>query len=101
MATQFQQEVWAALSNIPRGRVASYADVAEMVGRPGASRAVGSACGANPKLVEVPCHRVVASDGRIGQYAQGTEQKIALLEREGVEVSDNKVVHFERLRYRM
>lgn len=101
MATLFQQEVWAALRNIPRGRVSTYADVAQAVGRPRSARAVGSACAANPRLVEVPCHRVVASCGRVGQYAQGVDKKISLLQREGVEIENNRVCDFDQLRYRL
>src|SRR5262245_44737991 len=60
--TAFQQEVWAQLLAIPYGTVISYGELARRVGRPGAARAVGSANGANPVAVIVPCHRVIAAD---------------------------------------
>ncbi len=80
--TAFQEAVWQALRRIPPGETRSYAQIAAMVGKPAASRAVGSANGANPVAVLVPCHRVVRSDGSLGGYAYGLEIKRALLERE-------------------
>jgi len=81
--TPFQQAVWRALLEIPRGETRSYAWVARRVGRPGAARAVGQAVGANPLPLLVPCHRVVASDGGLGGFGGGLEMKRALLRREG------------------
>jgi AraC family transcriptional regulator of adaptative response/methylated-DNA-[protein]-cysteine methyltransferase len=80
--TAFQRRVWQALCEIPAGRTASYTDVAARVGAPRAVRAVARACAANPLAVVVPCHRVVARDGRPGGYRWGAERKRALLERE-------------------
>ncbi len=77
--TSFQREVWEVLLRIPYGEVASYGEVARRVGRPRASRAVGSASGANPVPILVPCHRVVAAGGRLGGYAGGSEIKRKLL----------------------
>jgi O-6-methylguanine DNA methyltransferase len=82
--TSFQQAVWRALQRIPAGRTLSYGDVARKVGRPGAARAVGAACGANPIPVLVPCHRVLASGGGLGGFTSGLEWKRKLLAREGV-----------------
>lgn len=82
--TAFQQAVWEALRAIPPGETRSYARIAAMAGRPDAVRAAGSACGANPLAVVVPCHRVLRSDGGLGGYAYGIARKQALLEREGV-----------------
>lgn len=81
--TPFQQAVWRALLEIPRGETRSYAWVARRVGRPGAARAVGQAVGANPLPLLVPCHRVVASDGGLGGFGGGLEMKGALLRWEG------------------
>lgn len=81
--TLFQQAVWRALLEIPRGETRSYAWVARRVGRPGAARAVGQAVGANPLPLLVPCHRVVASDGGLGGFGGGLEMKEALLRWEG------------------
>lgn len=78
----FQLEVWAALQAIPVGETRSYAGIAQAIGRPSAVRAVGSACGANPVALAVPCHRVVRSDGGLGGYAWGLDRKRALLDLE-------------------
>ena len=80
--TAFQQRVWQALRKIPAGKTASYADIAERIGSPGAVRAVAQACAANPVAVAIPCHRVVRSDGALSGYRWGVQRKRALLERE-------------------
>ena len=82
--TPFQMEVWKEMLRIPAGHTRSYADVARNIGRPKAFRAVAQACGANPVPVIVPCHRVVASGGKLGGYTGGIDRKIALLTAEGV-----------------
>ena len=69
---------------IPAGSTMSYGEVARNIGRPKAFRAVAQACGANPVPVVVPCHRVVASGGKLGGYTGGIDRKIALLANEGV-----------------
>lgn len=81
--TPFQQRVWDALRSIPPGATASYAEIAVAVGAPGAVRAVGSANGANPVWLIVPCHRVVRSDGSLGGYGGGLDRKAWLLAHEG------------------
>jgi len=78
-ATAFQQRVWQALLAIPRGETRTYAQIAEAVGSPAAVRAVGTACGANPLALVVPCHRVVGADGRLTGYRWGVERKRQLL----------------------
>ncbi len=83
--TIFQEEVWRALLLIPTGAVSTYGEVAKRIGRPKAVRATGSACGANPLPLFIPCHRVVAADGGLGGFMGGTENKIRLLQMEGVE----------------
>ena len=80
--TAFQQKVWQALRTIPAGETWTYGDLARAIGKPGAARAVGAACGANPVCVVVPCHRVVGSNGSLTGYAWGTERKKELLRRE-------------------
>jgi AraC family transcriptional regulator of adaptative response/methylated-DNA-[protein]-cysteine methyltransferase len=80
--TAFQKRVWESLRKIPKGRTASYADIARAIGRPRAVRAVAQACAANPLAVAVPCHRVVRSDGSLSGYRWGTERKKRLLARE-------------------
>jgi O-6-methylguanine DNA methyltransferase len=80
--TPFQRSVWRALLDIPYGQKVSYKDVAQAIGHPSAMRAVGSANGANPLPIVVPCHRVVASGGAIGGYSGGLDVKEKLLELE-------------------
>jgi O-6-methylguanine DNA methyltransferase len=81
--TPFQLEVWRALSMIPFGRTASYAEIARRVGKPGAARAVGQANGANPIPIVIPCHRVIAADGTLGGFSSGLgiKRKLLALER--------------------
>ena len=82
--TPFQQSVWAALRSIPRGATTHYGQLAQALGRPQASRAVGAAVGRNPLSIVVPCHRVLGSGGALTGYAGGLERKTALLRLEGV-----------------
>ncbi len=80
--TSFQRGVWARLESIPAGETRSYGEVARAMGRPAAVRAVGTAVGANPLAIVVPCHRVVGADGRLTGYAGGLWRKRRLLELE-------------------
>ncbi|WP_435417125.1 bifunctional DNA-binding transcriptional regulator/O6-methylguanine-DNA methyltransferase Ada [Parerythrobacter aurantius] len=80
--TAFQQRCWQALREIPPGETRSYGEQAAAIGNPKASRAVGSANGANHVAVLIPCHRVIAADGTLGGYAYGLEIKSELLKRE-------------------
>jgi len=80
--TAFQQRVWQALSAIPAGTTATYAEIAHRIGAPQSVRAVAGACAANTIAVAIPCHRVVRSDGSLSGYAWGVERKRVLLERE-------------------
>lgn len=80
--TAFQERVWQALREIPAGSTVSYAELAARIGSPRAVRAVGSACGANPLAVAIPCHRVLRSNGDLSGYRWGLERKRALLLRE-------------------
>ena len=80
--TDFQLRVWAAIQRIPLGATRSYSDVAEMVGKPKAIRAVANACGSNPVPLIIPCHRVIRKDGTVGGYGLGTHRKEMLLSTE-------------------
>jgi AraC family transcriptional regulator of adaptative response/methylated-DNA-[protein]-cysteine methyltransferase len=80
--TAFQEAIWAALRAIPAGETRTYKQLAESIGKPGAVRAAGSACGDNALAVLIPCHRVLRSDGALGGYAWGLDRKAALLKRE-------------------
>ncbi len=80
--TAFQQRVWQALTEIPAGQTASYAEIARGIGVPKSVRAVASACAANNLAVAIPCHRVVRNDGSLSGYAWGVERKRVLLDKE-------------------
>ncbi len=81
--TDFQNSVWEAIHQIPYGEVRSYKWIAEQIGRPKASRAVGNATGSNPITIIVPCHRVITSNGQLGGYGGGPDRKQHLLKLEG------------------
>lgn len=80
--TVFQQLVWQALREIPRGQTATYGEIARRIGAPRSARAVGQACADNPLAVIIPCHRAVHSDGGLAGYRWGIERKRALQEME-------------------
>ena len=77
--TEFQKEVWKALLSIPFGEKRSYGQIARLIGRPKASRAVGTAIGKNPISIIAPCHRVIGQDGSLTGFAGGLEAKAFLL----------------------
>jgi O-6-methylguanine DNA methyltransferase len=80
--TDFQQAVWGEIRRIPRGKTRTYGEVATAIGKPKAVRAVGSACGANPLPLFIPCHRVVAQND-LGGFGSGLLWKVLLLKMEG------------------
>ena len=84
--TPFKISVWEALKTIPRGETRTYLQIAQQIGKPKAVRAVANAIGKNPYAPEIPCHRVVRTDGSLGGYSGtgGIETKIRLLRNEGV-----------------
>ena len=83
--TKFQISVWKEIKKIPRGQTKTYKDIAVALKKPKSSRAVANACGKNPLLIEIPCHRVIRSDGKLGGYSGkgGITQKRKLLKDEG------------------
>jgi len=83
MIFSFQKKVYEVVRKIPKGKVLTYKEVAKRVGRPKAWRAVGNILSKNHDP-EIPCHRVVRSDGKIGGYNKGKKQKLYLLKKEGV-----------------
>ncbi len=89
--TPFQLRVWAALRNIPRGQVRSYAGIATDLQNPRAMRAIGMANSANPVAIVVPCHRVVESGLKLGGFSAGPTMKRKLLALEGVSVEAERV----------
>ncbi|MGZ4961652.1 MAG: methylated-DNA--[protein]-cysteine S-methyltransferase [Limisphaerales bacterium] len=82
--TEFQRNVWKALRKISCGKTKSYSEVAASVGKPKGARATGSACGANPIPLLIPCHRVLGSGGKLGGFSGGLDWKRKLLQRENV-----------------
>jgi methylated-DNA-[protein]-cysteine S-methyltransferase len=87
--TKFQKAVWTEISKIPKGKTLTYKQLAEKIGRPSSIRAVANAVGANPLPIEIPCHRVIRSDGTLGGYSGkgGVKTKIKLLHEEGFNIS--------------
>lgn len=81
--SDFDRQVWQTLEKVPFGEIRSYGQIALEIGREKASRAVGRACGRNPLLIVVPCHRIVGVSGRLTGFAAGMEAKARLLEIEG------------------
>jgi methylated-DNA-[protein]-cysteine S-methyltransferase len=103
MAQEFLSACWTLLRKVPKGKVTTYGDLARGLGNPGAARAVGTAMRLNPDAPRTPCHRVVGSDGRLGNYSGdgGVKTKIRLLRSEGVHVTkDGRVADFESVRWR-
>lgn len=82
--SDFQRRVWNALREIPMGQTKTYGAIARQVGEPDATQAVGAACGANPIPLLIPCHRVVASGGKLGGFSGGLAWKKRLLAIEGI-----------------
>ena len=80
----FQKDVWEAVSHIPYGQTASYGEIAHVIGKPKASRAVGAANGANPVPIVIPCHRVIGADGSLTGYGGGLALKSRFLAIEGI-----------------
>ncbi|MDD5548749.1 MAG: MGMT family protein [Sulfurovaceae bacterium] len=89
----FRDNCYNLLMQIPKGKVTTYKAIANKLGSK-AYRAVGSAMKNNPNAPQVPCHRVVKSDGSIGEYAYGKNKKIKLLKDEGLNIKDGKIVDF-------
>lgn len=87
--TAFQKSVWQALLKIPYGKTSSYKDIANMIGRPKATQAVGTAIGKNPFLIIIPCHRVIKADGSLGGFAYEKKIKEKLLNIEGYDFNLN------------
>ena len=91
--TSFQEICYQKLiKHVPAGKVISYKNLAILIGKPNASRAIGNAMNKNPFVLRVPCHRVIKSNGHIGGYIHGSIVKISLLKKEGVEINDKGFV---------
>ena len=87
--TEFQILVWKEIAKIPYGQTRSYKELAIAIGKPNSSRAVANACGKNPSPIEIPCHRVIKSNGYLGGYSckGGISAKRKLLKKEGISLN--------------
>ncbi len=83
----FNEECYTLLKQVPKGKVTTYKEIAIALNTK-AYQAVGNAMNKNPYAPEVPCHRVVNQDGKVGKYAHGTEKKIEMLEQEGIKIEE-------------
>lgn len=99
MVSDFEKRVLDLVAYIPKGRITTYKELARAAGSPRAIRAVGNSLNKNPWAPKVPCHRVVKSNGKVGGFAQGKEQKIKLLKQEAVDVQEEDVVKFSQIIY--
>ena len=86
--TKFEIQVWEEIKKIPKGSVKTYKEIACILDKPNSSRAVANACAKNPLIIEIPCHRVIRSDGRLGGYSArgGIKTKLSLLRSEKVDI---------------
>jgi len=96
---RFNEQCYKLLQQIPKGKITTYSEIAKALNSK-AWRAVGSAMAKNENLFVIPCHRVVRSDGTIGQYALGSDKKAELLQDEGIEVSNGRVIDLEKYIHR-
>ena len=83
--TEFQKRAWQAIADIPYGHTATYSEVALSAGAPNAYRAAGTACGANPIVILIPCHRVIGTDKGLHGFGGGLDTKVWLLKHEGIQ----------------
>ncbi len=94
-----KSRVYDLLKQVPRGKITTYKAIADKLGSK-AYRMVGKIVGANQDFDNIACHRVVKNNGEVGGYVFGTDQKIALLESEGLKIKKNKIVNFNQKLYR-
>ena len=95
-----QQKIYKKLLEVPKGQITTYGDLAKAVGLKNGQRAVGKIMNKNPYPVIIPCHRVVMSTGKIGGYAYGAPVKTKMLNDEGIEIQNGKIVELENKIYR-
>lgn len=89
----FREEVYSILKKIPKGKVISYKRLADLAGKPNSARAVGYFMKTNKDPINIPCYKVVRSDGKIGSYSAkgGIKQKVGLLKKEGIKIKNGKI----------
>lgn len=98
--TEFAEKVYKILKKVPKGKITTYKQLAIAVGSPSCARAIGNVLHINPYAPIVPCHRVVKSDGKLGGFASGCENKKKLLEEEGIEISNDFSVNLKKYEFR-
>ena len=91
LLTEFEKEVYKITAKIPRGKVSTYGQIAEILGNKFYSRAVGNALNKNPFAPIIPCHRVIKSDGKIGGFARGSSEKEIRLIKENIIIKNHKI----------
>lgn len=95
----FSEKCYDLLKKVPKGKVTTYKEIAKALNTK-AYRAVGNAMNKNPYAPQVPCHRVVSSDGSIGGFAHGQDKKIEILKKEGINIENNKIKDFEKVLFK-
>jgi methylated-DNA-[protein]-cysteine S-methyltransferase len=96
---KFYEKVYELLRKIPKGKVTTYKIIANKLNS-NAYRAVGNACKRNKFLYKIPCYKVVKSDGSVGEYSKGKRKKILLLRKEGIKISNGKILDFEKVLFK-
>ena len=95
----FSEKCYAILKKVPKGKITTYKALANALGTK-AYRAVGNAMNKNPYAPQVPCHRVIKSNGEVGGFFSGTKNKIALLKKEGIPIKNKKIQDIEKYLYK-
>ncbi len=94
------KKIYKKLSEVPKGKITTYGELAKAVGMKNGQRAVGRIMNKNPYPVIIPCHRVIKSDGKVGGYAYGEEIKSNMLTKEGIKIKNGKILDLENRLYR-
>lgn len=95
-----EQMIYKKLLQVPRGKITTYGELSKAVGLRNGQRVVGRIMNKNPYPVIIPCHRVVNSNGQIGGYAYGPDVKTNMLNKEGIEIQNGKILDFEKIIYK-
>lgn len=92
--SKLKYQIYNLVKRIPKGKIATYKEIAEKLGNPKLARYIGNALSKNCDFKNIPCHRVIRSDGRIGGYVLGEREKIKRLKKEGIEIKGDKVIKY-------
>ncbi len=96
-----EKEVYDIIKKIPSGRLTTYGDIAKFLGKPNHGRTIGKILNKNENPINIPCHRVVQTNGKIGGYKFGEELKKVLLKREGIKINGNNIINFNEVREKL